>query len=185
MWKKFFIFNPMCKVVTLQKIISGFWDCLTICKNCLIFNHMCKGVGCGHKSECASSSAVYFIFDILQHSRWFWLVPCSFTFDLAEYPWFHWHSHTLQRLPASLLPPLLTFGRFCVGMLVSWPTFLQGKAVYFKIIQTHVFSFWIQTISKILQPIAVCNFFQQTRMGPKSQEVVSYSLPLQSLKTQE
>ena len=83
MCKNFLIFNPMCKVVTLQKIISGFWDCLTICKNCLIFNHMCKVVGCGNKAECASCSAVYFIFDILQHSRWFWLVPCSFTFDLA------------------------------------------------------------------------------------------------------
>ena len=29
-------------------------------------------------------------------------------------------------------------------------------------------------MSKILQPIAVCKFFQQTRMGPKSQEVVSH-----------
>ena len=81
------------------------------------------------------------------------LISCSIVVDfglfhvhshliLQHSPWFHWHSHTLQRLPASLLPPLLTFGRFCVGMLVSWPTFLQGKAVYFKIIQTHVFLFW-------------------------------------------
>ena len=81
------------------------------------------------------------------------LISCSIVVDfglfhvhshliLQHSPWFHWHSHTLQRLPASLLPPLLTFGRFCVGMLVSWPTFLQGKAVYFKIIQTHFFLFW-------------------------------------------
>ena len=70
------LFNNMQKLPYLQSHVQGCGLCVVI------------------KAECGSCSAVYFIFDILWHSHWFW--PVYSHLILQHRPWFglfNVHSH--------------------------------------------------------------------------------------------